>query len=118
MIVMVKKVVLMVSEHHLRFWAAAPKETQSCRTQGRISYISIRGYVCPSVCRSVRLLVRNQFCNQFLDGSTHLYMRVCPSVGRMVGPSVGWSVRRSVMRFFKCQKWTIFFMKIIGAVQL
>ena len=26
----------------------------------------------------------------FLDGSTHLYMRVRPSVGRSVGPSVGW----------------------------
>ena len=24
----------------------------------------------------------------FLDGSTHLYMRVCPSVRRSVGPSV------------------------------
>ena len=28
----------------------------------------------------------------FLDGSTHLYMRVCPSVRRMDGPSDGWSV--------------------------
>jgi len=26
----------------------------------------------------------------FLDGSTHLYMRVCPSVRRSVRPSVGW----------------------------
>ena len=26
----------------------------------------------------------------FLDGSTHLYMRVCPSVRRMVSPSIGW----------------------------
>jgi hypothetical protein len=31
-----------------------------------------------------------------------------PSVRRMVGN----------LFFFKCQKWTIFFMKIIGAVQL
>ena len=34
---------------------------------------------------------------RFLDGSTHLYMRVCPSVRRMVrrmdGPSDGWMVR-------------------------
>ena len=29
---------------------------------------------------------------EFLDGSTHLYMRVCPPVRRMDGPSV----RRSV----------------------
>ena len=49
----------------------------------------------------------------FLDASTHLYMRVCPSVGPSVGnafldasthlykrlcPSVGPSVRRSVVR--------------------
>ena len=26
---------------------------------------------------------------RFLDASSHLYMRVCPSVGRSVGPSVG-----------------------------
>ena len=32
----------------------------------------------------------------FLDASTHLYKRVCPSVGQ----SVGWSVGRSVMCFF------------------
>ena len=35
-----------------------------------------------------------------LDASSHLYNRVCPSVGRSVGPSVGRSVRGS--RF--CQK--------------
>ena len=34
--------------------------------------------------------------NYFLDGSTHLYMRSCPSVGRSVGRSVRRSVRRSV----------------------
>ena len=28
----------------------------------------------------------------FLDASSHLYKRVCPSVGRSVGPSVGRSV--------------------------
>ena len=37
---------------------------------------------------------------QFLDASSHLYKRVCPSVGPSVrpsvGPSVGPSVRRSV----------------------
>ena len=29
----------------------------------------------------------------FLDASSHLYKRVCPSVGPLVGRSVGWSVR-------------------------
>ena len=32
----------------------------------------------------------------FLDASSHLYKRVCPSVRPSVGPSVGPSVRRSV----------------------
>ena len=48
----------------------------------------------------------------FLDASTHLYMRVCPSVGPSVGPSMGpsvvrpWvrrSVGRSVTRFFTAE---------------
>ena len=30
----------------------------------------------------------------FLDASTHLYVRVCPTVGWSVGPSVGWWVTR------------------------
>ena len=37
---------------------------------------------------------------------------VRPSDGRMVGPSVGRMVLNPF--FFKCQKWTIFFIKIIG----
>ena len=32
----------------------------------------------------------------FLDASSHLYKRVCPSVGRSIGPSVRPSVRPSV----------------------
>ena len=36
----------------------------------------------------------------FLDASTHLYKRVCPSVRRLVCRSVPWSVSR----FFKSQK--------------
>ena len=43
----------------------------------------------------------------FLDGSTHLYMRV--------GPSDGWSVRN--LFFFKRWKWAVLYMKTIGAVQ-
>ena len=33
--------------------------------------------------------------NGFLDAFSHLYKRVCPSVGPSVRPSVGPSVRRS-----------------------
>ena len=56
----------------------------------------------------------------FLDASSHLYTRVCPSVGRSVGRSVGLSVCRSVGRsvrpsvgplcvFSKLKKWRCFF---------
>ena len=37
--------------------------------------------------------IADHYCPVFLDGSTHLYMRVCPSVGRSVRRSVGWMVR-------------------------
>ena len=37
-------------------------------------------------------------CAHFLDASLHLYMRVCPSVRRSVGPSVRPSVGRSRFR--------------------
>ena len=46
-------------------------------------------------------------CNSlylFLDASSHLYKRVCPSVGRSVRPSVGRSVRRSVTSYFLFSK--------------
>ena len=33
--------------------------------------------------------------NLFLDASSHLYKRPCPSVGPSVRPSVGWSVTLS-----------------------
>jgi hypothetical protein len=39
-------------------------------------------------------------CVPYLDASTHLYMRVCPFVGRSVRRSVRWLVGQSVMRFF------------------
>ena len=45
-------------------------------------------------------LVRQQAL--FLDASTHLYKRLCPSVDRLVGPSVRWLVRN---HFFKGQIW-------------
>ena len=38
--------------------------------------------------------------SMFLDASTHLYMRVCPSVRRSVGRSVRRSVRPSVRNAF------------------
>ena len=44
--------------------------------------------------QSICLLVRNHYL--FLDASTHLYKRLCPSVRRSVGPSVRRSVRPSV----------------------
>ena len=49
-------------------------------------------------------------CLPFLDASSHLYKRVCPSVG----PSIRWSVcpsvrPYSVMRFFlNCKNWGFF----------
>ena len=42
------------------------------------------------------------FYGLFLDASSHLYMRVCPSVHRSVGPSVGRLVHPSV-RGPKCK---------------
>ena len=50
----------------------------------------------------------------FLDGSTHLYMRVCPSVGR----SVGRSIRPSVTRYFQLLEMGNFLNENIGADQL
>ena len=35
----------------------------------------------------LKMTAAPQFCS-FLDASTHLYKRLCPSVGRSVGPSV------------------------------
>ena len=76
--------------------------------------ISIRGSVRPSVGRSVRPSVRYPFSKihqspiqslphhsqSFLDASSHLYKRVCPSVRpsvcHSVHLSVGWSVRPCV----------------------
>ena len=54
------------------------------------------GRVCPSVGWmdgpsdgwSVGWMVRRMVSNLFLDGPTHFYMRVCPSVGRSVSPSI------------------------------
>ena len=40
----------------------------------------------------------------FLDASSHLYKRPCPSVGPSVGPSVRRSVRRSVTLSSKSMK--------------
>ena len=49
---------------------------------------------------SPRWLPGQGILDVFLDASTHLYKRVCPSVHR----SVRWSVRGSVMRFFRSRK--------------
>ena len=49
---------------------------------------------------------------------TTFYLFYPFSILGCVRPSDGRSVRPSVTCFFRCQKWTIFSMKIIGAVQL
>ncbi len=43
--------------------------------------------------------------SRFLDASSHLYLRVCPSLRPSVGPSVGPSVRRSAGWSRFCKKW-------------
>ena len=42
-----------VHKHYTGFWAAAPKGTKSCRTQGE----SVRPFIHPSVRPSVRMYV-------------------------------------------------------------
>ena len=42
---------------------------------------------------------------KFLDASSHLYKRVCPSVGPSVGPSVRPSVTRYFLMMRKWPKW-------------
>ena len=56
---------------------------------------SVRPLVGPSICRLVMLLHR---CipGYSLDASSHLYKRVCSSVGLLVHLPVDSSVRRSV----------------------
>ena len=44
----------------------------------------------------------------FLDASSHLYVRVCPSVGPSVRRSVGWLVGRSVTLLSKTREINIF----------
>ena len=50
----------------------------------------------------------------FLDGSTHLYMRLCPSVRWMVRPMDG----PSVTSYFRLLEMDNFLNEIIGADQL
>ena len=53
------------------------------------------------------------FFQLFLDASSHLYKRVCPSVRPSVGPSVRRSVRRSVRHAFvkNAQNWGFYVQK-------
>ena len=71
---------------------------------------------CLSVCLS---LLMSAILSLVLSDCLSLSLSLSLS-GPSVGRSVGRSVRRSVRNlfFFKCQKWTIFFRKIIGAVQI
>ena len=59
----------------------------------------------------LHLLSFNEDGVVFLDASSHLYKRVCPSVG----PSVGWLFRNAF--FFSLQKWRFFFMYVIREPQ-
>ena len=52
----------------------------------------------PEVSKSITTLTQH-----FLDGSNHLYMRVCPSVGRLVRRSDGRMVRN--LFFLNVPKW-------------
>ena len=62
------------------------------------------GSICQSVSLSVSwkryIFTRQLFTSGFLYASSYLYMRLRPSVRRPVGPSVRWSVRRSVSNTF------------------
>ena len=59
------------------------------RLRGGVMDLGTEGYVTSSHLKT--------WCVEFfLDASSHLYKRVCPSVGPSVRPSVGPSVRRSV----------------------
>ena len=59
----------------------------------RVGQRITRGCVHPSVRWSMGLWVHHAFTkNSFLDASSHLYKRLCPSVRPSVGRLVGWSV--------------------------
>ena len=59
------------------------------------------------VARQVLVRELRELCYQFLDAFSHLYKRVCPSVGRLVGRSVRPSVHRSVTHELKSRIWPI-----------
>ena len=52
----------------------------------------VRTYAHMDIRFSKSLAARHKIFLFFLDASSHLYKRVCPSVRRSVGPSVRWSV--------------------------
>ena len=51
--------------------------------------------------------VNTLYSKKFLDAFSHLYKRVCPSVGRSVRPSVRPSVGRSVTHELKSRIWPV-----------
>ena len=66
---------------------------------------SFNGFVWPSGIRKMILESENNPRDRFLDASSHLYKRVCPSVGWSVGRSVGPSVTRYFLMMWKWPKW-------------
>ena len=50
--------------------------------------------------------IYSMFTEEFLDASSPLYKRVCPSVGPLVCPSVGPSVGLSVTSYFSLVSFT------------
>ena len=70
--------------------------------------LSVRRLVGRSVGQSVGSDIG--LIKKFFDASSHLYMRVCPSVG----PSVGWSVGPSETRIFRISKNDAKWLKMIG----
>ena len=70
------------------------------------SRISIRSCVRPCVGPSVgpSRVILEQRKTSFLDATTHLYKRSCPSIRRSVGPSVG----PPVLRYFRATNMAVF----------
>ncbi len=91
--------------HHFRAWTCSLRshdvwiETRSCPTFNDQNWTNYH--------RTIQLTPGRTF----LDASSHLYMRVCPSVG----PSVRRSVRRFVRGSRFRQKWENWFSHIISS---
>ena len=87
------------------WWSSSSSSSHRINTGSSSSFFSLRDQVTfysPGHC--VGQPIHNRFAlllSFFLDGSTHLYMRECPSVGPSVRPFVRRSVRRMVTCYFR-----------------